>query len=495
MLERLIDVEKVQSVRAKYRHAAGLICRDELGRAGDAAAHLSAALDDDPSLDRSSEALEELLRDRQEWKELARFYRKQCKRLGAESIGDADGRNGERLRVWSALGALCLEKLGERESALAALEVALTFERGNLERRKQLADLYVQAGPDKFDKSILEHQLILKSEKNRILSYRALKHLYIQTGQREKSVQLSVALCFLKKGEPDDLTKANTYKHQPMAIARRALTDEMWLRLAHPDEDRYLDALFALVAPMLAAATAQQHKTLGLNRKEALAIDDPRSYSKALKYVTTSLAVPPPEAYVRADQKEAVAFANCIDGRTLVPVFSLGAPLVGDKRQEREQVFELGRRAAQLRPERFVRFVLPQAQQLGHIVDAAMALGEAAADKTPPGGNTSETGKTVVAMRRALSPVQLENVATVGRKLRADGVQAEAAAVKWLQATDLTAIRAGFVMTGDLETSARLIAGEPQPATALPATQRLLDLIWSSATEELFAVRKQLGML
>ena len=38
-------------------------------------------------------------------------------------------------------------KLGERESALAALEVALTFERGNLERHKQLADLYVQAGP------------------------------------------------------------------------------------------------------------------------------------------------------------------------------------------------------------------------------------------------------------------------------------------------------------------------------------------------------------
>jgi tetratricopeptide (TPR) repeat protein len=491
MLERLIEFEKVQSVRAKYRHAAGLICRDELGRAGDAAAHLSAALDDDPSLDRSSEALEELLKDRQEWKDLARFYRKQLKRLGAESPGDSDGKNGERLRVWSALGELCLEKLGERESALAALEVALTFERGNLERHKQLADLYVQAGPDKFDKSIVEHQLILKSEKSRVLSYRALKHLYIQTGQRDKSVQLSVALCFLKKGEPDDLTKANTYKHHEMAIARRALSDEMWMRLAHPDEDRYLDALFALVAPMLAAATAQPHKTLGLNRKEALPIEDQRSFGKALKYVTTTLGVAPPEAYVRADQKEAVAFANCIDGRTLVPVFSLGAPLVGDNRQQREQVFELARRCAHLRPERFVRFILPQPQQLGHIIDAAMALGEAPADKTP----TGEMGKTVMAMRRALQPVQLENVAAIGRKLRADGVKPEEAALKWLNATDLTAIRAGFVMTGDLETSARLIAAEPQPATALPATQRLLDLVWSSATEELFAVRKHLSMM
>ena len=76
------------------------------------------------------------------------------------------------------------------------------------------------------------------------------------------------------------------------------------------------------------------------------------------------------------DQKDAVQFANCIDGRTLVPVFSLGAPLVGEKRQEREQVFELARRCAHLRPERFIRFILPQPQQLGHIIDAAMALAE-----------------------------------------------------------------------------------------------------------------------
>ncbi len=509
MLERLIEQEKSPSVRAKYRHAAGLICRDELGRSDEAAAHLSAALEDDATLDRSAEALEELYRDRQQWKELARFYRKALRRIGPESSGDADGKNGERLRLWSELADVCLTKLGERESALAALEAALVFDRDNFERHKQLADLYVQAGPDKFDKSIVEHQLILRAEKGRVLSYRALKHLYLQTGQRDKSVQLSVALTFLKKAEEDDLRRAAAYKAQPMAIGRRPLSDEAWARLVHPEEDRYLGALFAAVAPMLAAAAAQPHKALGLNRKEALPVDDAHSYAKALKYVTTMLGVAAPEAYVRPEQKEAVAFANCIDGRTLVPVLSLGAPLVGDKRQEREQVFELARRAAHLRPERFIRFVLPQPQQLGHIVDAAMALGDSAGDKTvsapqgrgeptPTSGArtpSSEMGKTLMAMRRALPPVQLEQVAAIGRKLRADGVRPEEAAARWLQATDLTAIRAGFVMTGDLETSARLIAAEPQPATALPATQRLLDLVWSSVTEELFAVRKHLGMM
>ena len=73
------------------------------------------ALDDDPNAERSAEALESLLIDRQEWKDLARFYRRALKRLGGET---SDGKNGERLRLWSAMGELCLDKLGERESAI-----------------------------------------------------------------------------------------------------------------------------------------------------------------------------------------------------------------------------------------------------------------------------------------------------------------------------------------------------------------------------------------
>src|SRR5204863_8488715 len=107
---------------------------------------------------------------------------------------NSDGKNAERLRVWSAIGEVCLDKLGERESALAALEVALTLDRNNLERHKQLADLYVQAGPDRFEKAILEHQILLRAEKQRVVSYRSLKHLYIQTGQRDKATACSYAL-------------------------------------------------------------------------------------------------------------------------------------------------------------------------------------------------------------------------------------------------------------------------------------------------------------
>ncbi|HZS37781.1 MAG TPA: SIR2 family protein, partial [Polyangia bacterium] len=492
MLERLIAVEKLPTVRAKYRHTAGLICRDELKRPAAAVLHLRSALDDDATLDRAWQALEQLYTDQQEWKELARVFRALLKRLGPESPGDADGQNRERLRVWSALGDVCWHELGERESALAALEVALTFDRANLDRHKRLADLYVQGGKQHFDKSIAEHQYVLRAEKNRVLSYRALKHLYIQTGQREKSLACSWALEILHKGEPDDARKVAEFKRRPFATARRILTDDAWARLAHPDEDRLLGVLFAIVGPTIVAGQAQPHKSFGLSRKEAIGADDPHSYKKALEYVATTFDVPLPEAYARPEQKEAVLFANCIDDRQLVPVLLLGAPLVGGRRSEAEQVFELARRAAHLKPERLLRLAMPHPQSLAHVIEAAMALAGEQDGEQPA---TEELQRTVLGFERTLPPGALEQVAAIGRKLRQNGTHAESAALDWLHASDLTALRAGWVMTGDLETCARLAAAEGHPAGTLPPTQRLLELLWSSTTEELFSVRKHLGLV
>jgi tetratricopeptide (TPR) repeat protein len=496
MLERLIAVEKVLEVRAKYRHAAGLICRDELGRPADAARLLTESLDDDPSLDRSAEALEALLTERQEWKDLARFYRRALKRLGPENPTANDGKNAERLRLWSALGELCLDKLGEPASALAALEVALTFDRGNLERHRQLGDLYVQAGPDHFDKAIVEHQIMLAREKQRVLSYRALKHLYIQTSQRDKAAACSYALTFLKKGEPDDLKVVGEVKARPYVAARRPFTEEHWGRLMHPDEDRVLAALFAAVSPMLAAAQAQPHKQLQLNRKDGIDFNDPRPSARAFKYVSTTFALSPVEVYARPEQAEPFGLIMAAEKTTLSPCLMLGPTLLNDKRPERESAFELARRVAHLRPERLLRLMYTQPAQVAHILDAALAIGADSEGSTPE-QQKPELQKTVQGIKRALSKPQLDQVAGVGRKLKQDGVGAktEALALAWMQATDLTASRAALVLGGDLETCARLLAADPATSTTLPATQRLLDLVWSSVTEDVFAVRKQLGLM
>jgi hypothetical protein len=200
-----------------------------------------------------------------------------------------------------------------------------------------------------------------------------------------------------------------------------------------------------------------------------------------------------PEAYERTEQREPVLFANTVDGNELVPVFQLGAPLVGDRRREPEQVFELARKCALLRPERLLRLATPHPQQVGHVLDAAIAL-VYDAEGAPP-HPAPELQRTVAGLKRALPPLHLEQVVAIGKKLRDSGMRTDEAAVAWLQATDLTSIRVGYALVGELETCARLVAGDGRPTGTRAPTERLLDLIWSTVTEEMFAVRRHLGLL
>src|SRR5206468_11542774 len=134
------------------------------------------SLEGAPEEIKSFDAIERILTDGQLWKELARNYRKMIKRLPAQGFDDL------RLRLWNSLGEVSLRRLDDREMATTAFEVASSLEPENLQRHETLADLYMQAGPDRMDKAIAEHQLLVARSPDRLASYRALAKLYRDSG-------------------------------------------------------------------------------------------------------------------------------------------------------------------------------------------------------------------------------------------------------------------------------------------------------------------------
>ena len=492
MLERLTEAEPLATVRAKLRYTRAIIHRDEIQESDAAIKLWNEAIDDDPAATKALEKLEEILERTENWKELQRFHRKAVKRMAAEVDGDTPEQRRERLRSWSRIAELSLEKLGEVEVGIAALEVASSLDRGDLKRHEQLADLYVQAGPSWEEKAINEHQTLLRHQHDRVASYRALRALYPKVRQTEKALAVAYALSLLKKGDAEDQKMVAEAKLRPLQPARRNLDDETWSRyVAHPDEDRVVDALFAQVQSILSVANGRAHKDVPLNRKEKLEATDPRTFSKAVRYVANALdAKLSFESYVRYEQREAIVIANCVDKQQPVPCLIFGGPMMGEKRPERELLFELGKRLAYFRPERSLRFVLPAAPQLALIIDAGIALGAEADSGKPAGG---EAGKKAQELKRALPPKTLEQVVFFGRKLV--GQRGDQLAAAWLAATELTATRAAFLLLGDLEQTARLVAAEPPTVSTLPATHRLKELIWFTVTEDCFAARKHLGLM
>src|SRR5262249_11755949 len=146
-LDQLTEIEPDATVRAKYRYAAAVIARDELRDVGDAAARMSRALDDSPALPRAFAALEEMLVEAGDWKGLARALQAMIRRLSDRAGAE------EQLALWSRLGDVARERLGDRDAAIAAYEVAVALDPASLGRHEQLAELYLAARPAHVDQA------------------------------------------------------------------------------------------------------------------------------------------------------------------------------------------------------------------------------------------------------------------------------------------------------------------------------------------------------
>ncbi|HEX4457868.1 MAG TPA: tetratricopeptide repeat protein, partial [Polyangia bacterium] len=489
LLDRLIALAPPGARRGRYLEAAGLITYDEIDRPDAAVPLLSRALEDDATLDRAADALEELWTQRHDWTALANLHGLRLQRLGPACH---DGEQAVRGRLWSKLGDLCLNRLGDRDSALAALEAAARFDPYDLERHRLLAALYSQT-PGKQPAAIAEHQLVVANSGGELESYAALEQLYRRSGQPLRSAACGTSLNFLEQrrdaAHADDVTDlatlddASAADEQPLPRAAAALTPQLWARLQHRDEDRHLSALFALLTPFLMTDQAQAHRQLGLDKKDQVAGNDPRTFARVMQYVARTLGVPAPDAFVRYDQPTAAQFVSCLHQQRLMATLIIGKPLLGTRRSERELAFYLAQQLSYLRPGRIVRWLAPDPVRLLRLVEVSLAL----AANEPLDG---ERAATALQVKASLTPLGFDQLLTLAEPLRAYGSELELRIRCWMRATDLTAMRAALLIVGDVELCARL--GELDTSLA---DRRVLHLAAANISDAMFAAREHLKLL
>jgi tetratricopeptide (TPR) repeat protein len=465
-LAGLVELEMDARLRARFRHLMGHVCEEELGRLDEALVHYRAALADDPDHPRCAERIELLLRERRDFPALAEL----CKHM-LERTDDVS----KKAQLWRTL-ADAAEGAGDHEAAIAALEVVLRLDADDQDSRRRLAARYVESGPDRLDRAIEEHQALLKRDHLHVPSYRALATLYPRVGAHERGAACERAARLLSAHES---RKTGTRGGQaPALLATQQMGAEEWRLLRHPDEDRFLGVVSALLAPVLASAAAPRIEKgqLGV----PVARNDAVPFAQAVAYVTRILDVPAPDLYTRNDQKAPVQF---VVGSTIGPAFVIGLPLLGDRRKMDELVAPLALEAALLRPERALRLLIGDPNALALMLRAVIAV---AHDETPAPGEAV----TAAALRRWLQPLALDQLNVVGRRLREEGGELIHRANGWLRAADLSAARAALAITGDLERT--LAALEECAANPRVARAARHELVWASVTDELWTVRRRL---
>jgi hypothetical protein len=164
------------------------------------------------------------------------------------------------------------------------------------------------------------------------------------------------------------------------------------------------------------------------------------------------------------------------------------------KTDERELAFEVGKRMAYLRPERFVTLALGTLPKLEAAFAASIIASNAKiiGHDGQPFSPSDEAKKLAQSLRQQVPGPLLEQVSELSTKL--SGRVGNGLISAWRTATDLTANRVGFIVANDLETAARVIATEGTSLSSLGVKDRLRDLLAYAVSESYFGVRRHLGL-
>jgi len=493
-INRFIELTSKPYIRGSYHQAAGIICRDKLKAHDEAIEYFNNALDaffEEPeALPQSMRTralkafadIDKILTTKRDWKNQERAYRKMIKRLPANDPILKD--------LWHALGEIYRSRLVHYESAIQAFEIAQKLDPANTHRNEILAELYLVAGPDHADKAVVQHMNMLRAEPFKYDSYKALCKIYMDTHQYDKRWCVCNTLAFLKKADPEEMQFYEQYKPRGFVKAKQRMTEDIWRKVYHPDENRYISAILAAIWQGAASIRAVPHKQLGLRRKDRRQIeDDQLLFSKIFFYVAQVLNVPLPEVYLQDNQPGEILLANCLDKQQLVPSFVVRQNLL-QGRPEKEVAFAAGTKLTFMRPEHYLKLALPTNTELKTALLSAIVL--VRRDFPVPPDMQANVATYLPEMQKRIAPQVFEQLGIVVNRFLQDAPEVNMA--KWGYAVESTAHRVGFIICGDLETAARMVSAEPTVVGGPQAKDKIKELVLYSVSEDYFAVRHHLGL-
>jgi hypothetical protein len=143
---------------------------------------------------------------------------------------------------------------------------------------------------------------------------------------------------------------------------------------------------------------------------------------------------------------------------------------------------------AYYRTEHYVRVLFPTVSELTPLLLASIKIVKQDFEVPAEINSTVQT----LAQYMQQDPVNLEGLRKVVRIFLEQGGQVNIK--KWFQAVELTAARAGFLLSGDLDVAKKMLALEPGLPGDVPPNEKLKDVVLFSISEPYFRLREALGI-
>jgi tetratricopeptide (TPR) repeat protein len=421
--------------------------------------------------------IDELVTADHNWRRLEQSYLRMVKRVPKD--------DPVLLPLWHALGEIYRTRLKQYDNAIRAFEVAHALDpEKQPERASVLAELYTLVGRKQPERVAERAAKLVEADPEHPDAYRALGRASLAAGKLDEAWCVARALVFLKKANDEEQALYERFAAHEADKATGILDDDVWAAaVRHPEEDRAISALFALIWEAAVAPRAGAPKDFELKAKERLPVEDgTRVIAKIFRHAARVLNVALPDVYVQPRRSGRLLLANCIERGRLVPAVIVGRDLMTGYR-DTELAAVIGAMLSLLRPAYWLRLALPAVEELEAALGAAATLGG-----RPGFGGTSELQTAIateIEKRLPRTAKQALNAIVARLPDRPD-------LARWRAAVDIASQRAGFLVSGELAAAARMLSTEAS-AGGRPG-QRVQQLVGYSVSPSYFAVRAHLGV-
>ncbi len=477
IIERVCGLEERDEARAKYTYTIGVILRDKLEDEDAALERFNEALDLDGTQLKPFEAVNKLLNERKDWKALERAYRKMLHRI--INHGNADLEHN----LWHTLGIIYRDRQRNFDAAAESFKMAAGLKPDNAVEHEILAELYATM-PDKTEEAIAEHQWLLAADPNRLESYRALYKLYFDARAYDKAWCIARTLTYFQKADEEQQKFYQQYKQDREIQPKTRLSNENWVKdLMHSDQDIYISKIMEVIAPAVRASLALTDKKLNLHKRKPEDLANPSlALARQFKLAQDVLSVSIP---VRLFIQKELSGALRDESRSNPPAIITGYTLLSGYRPV-DLAFVCGRHLTYYRGEHFIRTMYNSHTELRTLLLAAMRV-------VGMGGGDASVESTAKQLAKHMDQAHLDVLKQVVRKFVDAGGKADIK--RWMQATEITALRAGLLLCDDVDTAVRMTQQIASESTAdLAPRDKVKELVIYSISESYFRLREQLGI-
>ncbi len=481
-IERIANLEQNPDRKSKYFYTMAQLYRDKETDQDKAVEFFNLALDNDPTFLKAFEAINKILTAERNWKGLERAYRKMLHRTTGKGQTDLE------FSLWHGLGLIYRDRLAQADAGVEAFRQSSRLKPDDVQERQILAELYERN--NQLDLAQKELQDVLSRDPMRVDPYQALYKLYMKAGLFDRAWCIASALAFLKKADGEQLAFFEERRPKGMLGFRARLDNVQWNdNIFHPEQDKILGKIFEMITPAGRTAKLLQLKAARqLPEMQAKFRQDPATttvtFAKAFFGGAQILNLPPPQLYVRPDIQGALQVV------ATDPPSSLAGSSVLSGFTPQELMFIIGKHMTSYRGEHYLKTLFPSMTELKTLLLTAVKLVSPGFPLPPDMEKTVVT--TAGELGKYMQPIQADGLRLVVKHFVDAGAKADIK--RWMQTSDITGIRAGFVLCGDLEMSAKLIRAEQVVAGDLSPSEKLKELIMYAVSEQYFNVRQALGI-